>query len=265
MKKNNSQIIWYLVTIYIFTFGLGILELIFQTGIFYQILQKGFTAVPVVTALLICKMTGEKQGIKLSLKVWKNWRMWLFSAFVPGILIALGSVLYFLIFSDEYSGVFELGQIIGSKMRIEITSPIVFAIVCVMISALCIPLHLLELGEEVGWRGWLLWYQVEKHGARKAVLINGLEWGLAHMPLIYLGFNYSMENPGAPWSNMAVMMVLCIVTGIIFSYVTDRRNSCILLRVVKKWITWPKSDRGVVDGIFDCVGSWFVCWIGKER
>ena len=127
MKKNNSQIIWYLVTIYIFTFGLGILELIFQTGIFYQILQKGFTAVPVVTALLICKMTGEKQGIKLSLKVWKNWRMWLFSAFVPGILIALGSVLYFLIFSDEYSGVFELGQIIGSKMRIEITSPIVFA------------------------------------------------------------------------------------------------------------------------------------------
>lgn len=232
MKKNNSQIIWYLVTIYIFTFGLGILELIFQTGIFYEILHKGFTAVPVVTTLLICKMTGEKQGIRLSLKVWKDWKAWLFSAFIPGILVALGATLYFFIFDAEYSGVFELGQIIGSEMRIEITSPIVFAIVCVMISALCIPLHLLELGEEVGWRGWLLWYQVEKHGARKAVLINGLEWGLAHMPLIYLGFNYSMENPGAPWSNMAVMMVLCIVTGIIFSYVTLKTGNCMYAAIM---------------------------------
>lgn len=232
MKKNNSQITWYLLTISIFTFGLGILEVIFQTGVFYEILQKGFTAVPVVTTLLICKLTGEKQGIKLSLKVWKNWRMWLFSAFVPGILIALGAVLYFLIFSDEYSGVFELGQLIGSDMRIEITTPIVFIIVCVMISALCIPLHLFELGEEVGWRGWLLWHQVEKYGVRKAVLINGLEWGLVHMPLIYLGFNYSMENPGAPWSNMAVMMVLCIVTGIIFSYVTLKTGNCMYAAIM---------------------------------
>ena len=66
---------------------------------------------------------------------------------------------------------------------------VLFIIICILISALCFPIHLLELGEEVGWRGYLLWFQVEKYGARKAVLVNGLEWGLAHMPLIYLGFN----------------------------------------------------------------------------
>ena len=44
---------------------------------------------------------------------------------------------------------------------------VLFIIICILISALCFPIHLLELGEEVGWRGYLLWFQVEKYGARK--------------------------------------------------------------------------------------------------
>ena len=34
-------------------------------------------------------------------------------------------------------------------------------------------------------------FQVEKYGEKKAVLINGIEWGIVHLPLIYFGFNYS--------------------------------------------------------------------------
>ena len=78
----------------------------------------------------------------------------------------------------------------------------------------------------------MLWFQVEKYGARKAVLVNGLEWGLVHMPLIYFGFNYSNDNPGAPWSNMALMMLLCIVVGIIFSYVTLKSGNCMYAAIM---------------------------------
>lgn len=232
IKKTNPAVVWYLGIIFVCTFGLAILEKIFQTGQFYTILQTGFTALPVVTALIVQKITGEQSKSKLSLKVWKNYKMWIFSAFAPAILIVLGAVLYFSVFNNEYSKVFALGLLIGNDASIEITNPIVFVIVCIIISALCIPIQLLELGEEVGWRGYILWFQVEKYGAKKAVLINGFEWGLAHMPLIYLGFNYSNDNPGAPWSNMALMMLVCIVMGIIFSYVTLKTGNCMYAAIM---------------------------------
>ena len=231
-SRENCAIVWYLVLIYVFTFGLGVLEKIFQTGQFYSFLQKGFTAIPVVTALIIRKTTGIKSKFKLSLNVWKNYKMWFASAVVPAVLIVFGAVLYFRIFPNEYSKVFEIGQLLGNEARIEIVNPVWFSIVCVMISVICFPVQLLELGEEVGWRGYLLWFQIEKYGARKAVLINGFEWGLAHMPLIYLGFNYSKENPGAPWSNMALMMLICIVMGILLSYVTIKTENCMYAAVM---------------------------------
>ena len=111
-------------------------------------------------------------------------------------------------------------------------SPMALTTPCIVISAVCIPIQLLELGEEVGWRGFLLWHQVDKYGAKKAVLINGVEWGLAHMPLIYLGFNYSNDNPGAPWSNMALTMLLCIVMGITFSFVTLKTGNCMYAAIM---------------------------------
>ena len=231
-KQNNTAVAWYLGIVFVYTFGLGVLEKIFSTGRVYSFLQISFTALPVITALIVQKIVGEKGRIKLSLKVWKDYKMWLFSMFVPGILIVLGAVLYFTVFRNEYSSVFELGQLIGNDMRIEISNPIIFGIVCIVISAVCIPLHLLELGEEVGWRGYLLWLQVEKYGERKAILVNGLEWGLVHMPLIYFGFNYSNENPGAPWTNMLLMMLFCIVLGIIFSYVTLKTENCMYAAIM---------------------------------
>ena len=231
-NRNNPAIDWYLVIIFVYTFGLGALEKIFQTGQFYSFLQTSFTALPVVTALIVRKITGVESKSKLSLKVWQNYKMWIFCLFAPAILVVLGAVLYFSVFSNEYSKVFELGQILGNDISIEISNPILFIIICIFISAVCFPIHLLELGEEVGWRGYLLWFQVEKYGARKAVLVNGFEWGLAHMPLIYLGFNYSNENPGAPWSNMALMMLVCMAMGIIFSYVTLKTRNCMYAAIM---------------------------------
>lgn len=52
------------------------------------------------------------------------------------------------------------------------------------------------------------------------------------MPLIYFGFNYSNENPGAPWTNMLLMMLLCIVLGIIFSYVTLKTENCMYAAIM---------------------------------
>ena len=73
---------------------------------------------------------------------------------------------------------------------------------------------------------------MQKYGERKAALLNGFEWGLAHLPLIYFGFNYSLDNWGAPWSNMGMMLVVCIVLGIILSYITVQTGNCMYAAIV---------------------------------
>lgn len=49
---------------------------------------------------------------------------------------------------------------------------------------------------------------------------------------INMGFNYSNENPGAPWSNMALMMLVCTAMGIIFSYVTLKTGNCMYAAIM---------------------------------
>lgn len=190
----------------------------------YLFIQRGFTAFPVLAAVISRWLTKDKTPWRINIKVWKRPKLWAFCAFVPSLLIAFGAAIYYLMFPEEYSGSFHYGGLIAltgmpANGSLPINSPILFAAVTVLLSAVFIPIHLLELGEEIGWREYLLPKQIEHYGTHKAVLLNGALWGLAHLPLIYYGFNYSLENPGAPWSNMAMMLLVCVVLGIILSYV----------------------------------------------
>lgn len=222
MSNTKKQLKIYLIFVLGICWILGVAA-IFTRGncrnILYQILQKGFTALPVIAAIFTRRITKDKAGWRISLKVWKNLKLWGFCAFVPGVLIVVGALLYFMLFPEQYSGVFDIGSVIGTEQVIRVNSPFQFSLICVLIAALCVPIQLLELGEEIGWREYLLPKQIAMYGARKGTLLNGLYWGIAHLPLIYFGFNYSSDNAGAPWSNMLMMMLVCVTIGIICSYV----------------------------------------------
>lgn len=212
----------------------------------YNILQKGFTAVPVLAAVITRRLTKDRTPWRISLKVWKNWKLWIFCAVVPGILVALGALGYFAVFPNEYSGSFHYGGLFalagaGAGGTMPIQSPLAFGAVAVLFAAVFIPIQLLELGEEIGWREYLLPKQVERYGLRKAVLLNSFLWGLAHLPLIYFGFNYSLDNPGAPWSNMAMMLLVCMTMGVICSYVM----------VVSGNVMYS----AIVHGVFNVIGE----------
>ena len=224
--KTNKAVILYLALVLGACYLLGVLEGITGSGKFYQILGIGFTFIPVIATVITRRATGERAKYHLSLRVWKDMKHWLLSALLPGVLIALGAVIYYLVFPEQYSGIFKIGMRLGTDAEIAVNSPVLIALACVAVSAVMIPIQLLELGEEIGWRGYLLGLQVEKYGERKAVIINGTEWGLAHLPLVFFGFNYSLDNPGAPWSNMIMMMATCIALGAILSYVTIKTENC---------------------------------------
>ncbi len=72
---------------------------------------------------------------------------------------------------------------------------------------------LFALGEELGWRGYLL-PKLLPLGQWKAVLISGTIWGLWHTPAIMQGLNY----PGYPISGIFMMIAFCILMSIIVSW-----------------------------------------------
>lgn len=77
------------------------------------------------------------------------------------------------------------------------------------------------LGEELGWRGFLL-PRLLRLGTVPAIVISGVIWGGWHAPLILLGYNY----PGAPgWLGVLMMMGMCIVVGGLFGWLRLRSQS----------------------------------------
>ncbi|WP_449062644.1 CPBP family intramembrane glutamic endopeptidase [Planomonospora algeriensis] len=84
------------------------------------------------------------------------------------------------------------------------------------------PLLLLlpALGEELGWRGWLV-PRLQRYGVWPALLASGVIWGAWHAPYTLLGYNY--PDLGA-WA--ALMMIgLCTVYGIILAWLRLRTGS----------------------------------------
>ncbi len=61
---------------------------------------------------------------------------------------------------------------------------------------------------------------VEGLGVRKAVLLDGILWGIAHAPLVCFGLNYTGDHPGAPWTGILMMILFATSTGIFLSYLT---------------------------------------------
>lgn len=79
------------------------------------------------------------------------------------------------------------------------------------------------LGEELGWRGFLL-PRLMRYGKLRAYLLLGLVWGLWHAPLIWVGFNY----PDHPLLGMLMMVLGCTAFGALFNELTLKYRSVFL-------------------------------------
>jgi membrane protease YdiL (CAAX protease family) len=79
------------------------------------------------------------------------------------------------------------------------------------------------LGEEIGWRGFLM-PRLMSLGKTKAYLILGVIWGLWHLPLIIIGFNY----PDTPLLGIAMMCIFTTSIGFIMNDVVLKNESTFL-------------------------------------
>ena len=75
MNDNRNQIRIYLIFVLGICWALGIAAFCLQRNsqnTIYQILQKGFTAFPVIAALFTRRMTGDRSEWRISFRIWKN-------------------------------------------------------------------------------------------------------------------------------------------------------------------------------------------------
>lgn len=130
----------------------------------------------------------------------------------------------------------------------------------VVIAAVFINL-LPALGEEIGWRGWLL-PKLLPLGPWPAILLSGIIWGLWHAPVILLGYNYP-TTPG--WLGLLAMVGFSTVLGGIFGWLRLRGGSVWPAALAHSSLNASATLFMVfiaADGVFDPLHANITGWSG---
>lgn len=78
------------------------------------------------------------------------------------------------------------------------------------------------LGEEIGWRGFLVPELYKKYGFTKTSLISGFVWGIWHLPILL----FADYNSGTPsWYAMSCFMVLIVSMSFIYTWYRIKSGS----------------------------------------
>lgn len=236
MEKTRfqKQAILYLAILYGFLFIGWLLAVLLPepyNQIAYLAFWGSFSVLPVLATFLTRAITHDQSPWYLKPNFLQSWKTYLFAALAPGVAIFFSGWLYFLLFPQDLdltarNLVSRYAQY-GAPETLLLTPQTILLVgmAFIFISPLVLPVHLFALGEEIGWRGYFLPVLLKMMSPRKAVLLHGLLWGLAHAPLIALGFNYGSEYWGAPWSGILMMTLVCVVLGIWLAYVTLQSQS----------------------------------------
>lgn len=197
---------------------------------------------PAIGVVLTRLVTGEGfKNLRIKPLPWRQSLRWfVFAWLVPSILIALGAVVYFWLFPGDFDpscpGVQRLinttAALSGATPEIPLTaSQLAWAQIALGVflgPALNI---FTTIGEEWGWRGYLVPELAKRLGIVPNMLVSGAIWGLWHAPITALGHNYGLGYPGYPWTGILAMMALCVCFGILFTFVTVKTGSCLAAAV----------------------------------
>ena len=203
---------------------------------------------PALSMLLTRYVTGEgfavtgKDSMLLGISFKdKKWIYFVIALLLPWVYVELGNALTLLLSPHSFD--FHHPELLGladNERAIVYIQPIA-AIVSGIIASFA------ALGEEAGWRGYMMPKMIKLWGIRKAVVIGGILWGMWHWPLTYVGHNFGMEYTGYPFTGFAAMCVMCIFMGIILTYVTCKSGSI-----------WPAAFLHAINNASPSVLQYFI-------
>lgn len=193
---------------------------------------------PTLAAFVAAKLVERQPKVLLNLGIWPvaSW-----GRLVASVAIVFGVVVAVCLAAQVTSAiagtyVFDLRTFAGAQQLIDAqlaqagrgaeALPVPIAVL-VVVQLVSLPLNAavssaLALGEEVGWRGFLLPRLGARLGDPLAVVAVGIIWGVWHAPLLLLGYNYPTLAPGL---RLVWMSVFCIELTAILGWVRQRARS----------------------------------------
>ncbi len=111
----------------------------------------------------------------------------------------------------------------------------------------------LILGEEYGWRGYLLDNLARTRGRLAATLVTGFVWALWHGPVIY-GLARVSEQPD-PWLLVVIQMLAIFVFSFAFAWLYFQSGS-ILPPMIMHYL-WNYYNPMILGDIYNHQHGWF--------
>lgn len=214
-----------------------------EISLAYLLLATVYMFGPAIANILTRLITREgKANLLLEPKFNQGrWVFWLLAWFLPGVLIILGAVIFYLIFPQYYDPqltlVTEQLEAVGSTTTLSPWAIVILQTVQAMLLAPVLN-AISTFGEEFGWRGYLQ-SKLMPLGARKAVLLIGVIWGVWHWPVILMGYNYGLDYFGASFLGPLAMVLFTTALAVIFGWLTIKAQS-----------VWPAViGHGALNGI----------------
>ncbi len=211
-----------------------------------QLIIAAVMWVPALATVLTVRFVTREGFAVVNLR-FGSWRPYFISALlVPICFVVIYGVTWLLGFGRPDWRLEQFVATVGSAAGSDppvLPSPAFVLSVLFVVTLVIAPFvnGLLALGEEMGWRGYLL-PKLMVLGKLRAYLLVGIVWGLWHLPLIVIGFTY----PGHPVLGTLAFIALTITFGMYLNELTLHYRSSIL--------------AGWVHGVFNSqkLGVWIL-------
>lgn len=190
---------------------------------------------PGLAAILVNQLVDRRSFSELNLTRLGSKSVYVWAWFLPFVLTLLTGVFTWLTglgkLDTEFTALRQAMQPASGGAEVQAQSVVMIQIAAAILLG---PLFnmLFALGEELGWRGYLL-PKLLPLGQWRAILVSGIIWGLWHAPAILQGHNY----PDHPILGVFLMVGFCVLLGAILSW--------LYLRTLSPWA--PALGHGAVN------------------
>lgn len=170
----------------------------------------------------------------------RGWPFYLGVWLLPLVATVVGGAAFYLLFPGSFDpNLGVLQKLLESTPAAAAINPwLILLSMVISIVLISTPINMVaSMGEEVGWRAYLLPKLVERFAdTRKAALLTGIIHGVWHWPLLYMGISLT---PGATVFSPVVYVLFTCAMSVLLSWAVIRSGS-----------VWPAAlGHGAINGV----------------
>lgn len=235
---NRKRIFIFLGLVFIISWGIASIIPLSKNeygSSFSVIVLSIMMIIPALSSLLTRFIT--KEGFKnlyLKPRFKTNIKYYLMAYFLTSVFIILGFTIYFMIFPNMIDTNFTVLKDTLENQGVSVDNIKAIVMINLLQGIFIGPIIniIFTLGEELGWRGYLLQKLSKEFSLQKSIIISGIIWGIWHAPIIAMGHNYGTRYWGYPFMGILAMIIFCIVIGTYLSYLVVKTKSVIPCAIV---------------------------------